>query len=44
MTDEADFYHGMPIGLQIVARRFEDEKLLGIAKFLCDQLQRPAIP
>ena len=38
VLDDAEFYHEMPIGLQIVGRRFEDEKVIAVAKFLRDKL------
>ncbi|PSK37312.1 hypothetical protein B9Z65_2054 [Elsinoe australis] len=35
---DPDVYHGAPIGLQIVARKFEEEKILAIAKIVCAAL------
>lgn len=31
-TDDPEIYDGAPVGLQIVARKFEEEKVLAIAK------------
>jgi Asp-tRNA(Asn)/Glu-tRNA(Gln) amidotransferase A subunit family amidase len=36
--DNADDVDGMPLGIQIVARRYEDEKVLAIAKYLYERL------
>jgi amidase len=36
-TDDADVFHGMHVGLQIVGRRFEDEKVVAILKYLQEQ-------
>lgn len=33
-TDDPEIYHGAPVGVQIVARKFEEEKVLGIAKLV----------
>jgi len=30
--DEPDIYHGAPVGVQVVARKFEEEKALAIAE------------
>lgn len=32
MAYDPEIYHGGPVGLQLVARKFEEEKILGIAK------------
>lgn len=32
--DDPEIYHGAPVGLQIVARKFEEEKVLAIAKLV----------
>ena len=32
--DDPDIFHGMSIGLQIVGRRFEDERVVEIVKSL----------
>jgi amidase len=32
ISDDADTYHGAPVGVQIVGRKFEEEKVLGIAE------------
>lgn len=38
LLDDLDVYHGAPVGLQIVARKFEEEKILAIAKIVCAAL------
>jgi amidase len=37
-SDDAQIYHGAPIGLQVVARRYEEEKVLAIASLIEDAL------
>ena len=32
--DEPDLFDGMPVGLQMVGRRFDDEKLIAVYKYL----------
>ncbi len=34
LSDDPEIYHGAPVGLQIMARKFEEEKVLAIAKVL----------
>jgi amidase len=31
---DKEVYHGAPVGLQLVARKFEEEKILGIAQIV----------
>ncbi|SPB43018.1 unnamed protein product [Aspergillus niger] len=33
----AEIYHGAPIGLQLIGRRLEEEKIITIAEYLCEQ-------
>ena len=33
-TDDADTYHGAPIGVQLVGRRLQEEKMLTLAEYL----------
>ncbi|KAG9241764.1 amidase signature domain-containing protein [Calycina marina] len=39
-----DFFHGAPVGLQVMGRRFQEEKVLGLAEAIENALQeaRPA--
>ena len=37
--DDAEIYDGGPVGLQLVARKFEEEKILAIAKIVHAALQ-----
>jgi hypothetical protein len=39
-TDDADVYHGGPVGVQIMARKFEEEKVWAIAKIVSAALRR----
>lgn len=34
-------FHGMPVGLQLVGRRFEDEKIVGILEHIIDKVGLP---
>jgi Asp-tRNA(Asn)/Glu-tRNA(Gln) amidotransferase A subunit family amidase len=36
-ADDPNTFDGLPIGLQIVGRRFEDEKVIAILKYLLQQ-------
>lgn len=33
-TDDPEIYDGGPVGVQIVARKFEEEKILAIGKII----------
>jgi len=33
-VDDVDEFHGLPISLQLVGRRFEDEKVLAILEYI----------
>ncbi|KAI1762701.1 amidase signature domain-containing protein [Hypoxylon sp. FL1150] len=37
---DPEIYHGGPVGLQIVGRKFEEEKVLAIAKIVCAALKK----
>jgi amidase len=39
LSDDAQIYHGAPVGLQVVARRYEEEKVLAIASLIDDALK-----
>lgn len=38
--DDPEVYHGAPVGLQIVGRKFEEEKVLAVAKIVCAALEK----
>jgi amidase len=38
---DADEFHGAPVGLQLVGRRFEDEKILGILEHILADVKLP---
>ena len=40
--DDPDVYHGAPVGLQLVARKWEEEKLCAIAKIVDTALKASA--
>lgn len=37
--DDPEIYHGAPVGVQLVARKFEEEKILAIANIVSSALQ-----
>ncbi|XXH00561.1 hypothetical protein Hte_006909 [Hypoxylon texense] len=37
---DPEVYHGAPVGLQIVGRKFEEEKVLAIAEIVCAALEK----
>ena len=39
--DDAEKFAGAPVSLQLVARRYEDEKLLGILEMIQQALELP---
>lgn len=38
---DADEFHGLPVGLQLVGRRFDDEKILGILEYVKERIELP---
>ena len=44
-ADDPDIYDGAPVGVQLVARKFEEEKIWAVAKIVCAALEmaRPSI-
>lgn len=38
-VDRADVYHGAPVGLQVMGRRFQEEKVLGLTEAIRNALQ-----
>ena len=38
-VDYPDIYDGAPVGVQLVARKFEEEKIWAIAKVVCAALE-----
>jgi len=40
MADDPEVYDGAPVGVQIVGRKFEEEKVLAIADIVCKALKR----
>ena len=42
-TDNAEVYHGAPVGLQLIGRRYEEEKIWAIAKIVERVLEREGI-
>ena len=37
--DDPEIYDGAPVGLQLVARKFEEEKIWAIAKIVCSAMK-----
>jgi amidase len=42
-ADDPEIYDGAPVGIQIVARKFEEEKVLAIAKIVYAALLKSAL-
>jgi amidase len=40
LTDDAEIFHGTPVGVQIVGRKLEEEKILAVAQRVVDALHR----
>lgn len=38
-ADDPEIYHGAPVGIQIVGKKFEEEKVLAIAHLVNQALQ-----
>lgn len=41
-TDDADTYHGAPVGVQFVGRRLQEEKMLTLAEYLGGEISKTA--
>lgn len=41
-VDDADTYHGAPVGVQLVGRRLQEEKMLTIAEYIGEEIVRDA--
>lgn len=41
-ADDADTYHGAPVGLQLVGRRLQEEKMLTLAHHIGEEIARDA--
>jgi len=39
LTDYAELFDGAPVGLQIMGRRLEEEKVIGMMKVIAEALQ-----
>jgi Asp-tRNA(Asn)/Glu-tRNA(Gln) amidotransferase A subunit family amidase len=42
--DNPEDFHGLPIALQMIGRRFEDEKVIAITKFLLEHRRMEGFP
>jgi len=42
IVDDPEKYEGGPVGLQVIARRFEEEKLLDILEIIAQIIGQPA--
>ena len=42
IVDDPEKYEGGPVGLQVIARRFEEEKLLDILEIIAQIIGEPA--
>lgn len=41
IDDEAQDFDGLPVGLQLVGRRFEDEKVLAVLEYIHQVVELP---
>lgn len=41
--DDPEVYHGGPVGVQIVARKFEEEKVWAVAKIIHTALEKAGV-
>ena len=39
---DAELYHGTPVGVQILGRRYQDEKMMTLAGYIADELAKRA--
>lgn len=44
LPDNPEIYNGVPVSLQLVCRRYEDEKLIGILQQVQDSIGLPFVP
>jgi len=40
--DDAETYDGAPVGVQLVGRRFQEEKMLTLAEYLGEEIAQDA--
>ena len=43
MTDDPEIFTGLPISLQLVGRRFEDEKVVAILEYIKREIRLPFV-
>ena len=41
MADDPEQFHGLPISLQLVGRRFEDEKIIAVLEYIKQEIRLP---
>lgn len=41
LDDDAHEFHGLPVSLQLVGRRFEDEKVLAVLEYIHQVVELP---
>lgn len=39
-VDDADTYHGAPVGVQLIGRRLQEEKVLTLAEYIGEEVAR----
>lgn len=42
MIDDADTYDGAPVGIQLLGRRLQEEKMLTLAEYLGEEIAKDA--
>jgi amidase len=40
LIDDPEIYHGAPVAVQLVGRRFQEEKMLALAEYIGDLLSQ----
>ena len=43
-SDDPEIYQGAPISLQLVGRRYEDEKVIEALEYITEQIKLPFTP
>ena len=41
VVDDGEIYHGTPVAVQVICRRFEEEKVLELTEMLSNALHTP---
>jgi amidase len=44
LIDDPETFAGLPISLQLVGRRFEDEKIIAVLEYIKEHIALPFVP